>query len=106
MISGISANLNKFDVQANLTKNFSKNNFKTKSVTYNPEGALYGFDIFKYSSKVVFPDIVCSINQYMCYTEEKTNLDAWIINIGGGCFFINNQNRNFRKACNSLHGCL
>lgn len=44
----------------------------------------------------------------MCAAEEKTDLDIWTINVGGGCFFINNQNKNifgklitaYLDACN------
>lgn len=108
LISGLGANLNKFDVQTNLMKNFAQNDLNAKAISYTPEGALYGFDIFKYPNKITFPDIVCSINNYMCAAEEKTNLDVWTINVGGGCFFINNQNKNifgklitsYLDACN------
>ncbi|MBR1779736.1 MAG: S8 family serine peptidase, partial [Clostridia bacterium] len=108
LISGIGANLNKFDVQTNLMRNFAQDHLSPKAITYNPAGSLYGYDIFKYPTKVIFPDIVCSINNYMCAAEEKKNFDVWIINVGGGCFFINNQNKNifgklitsYLDACN------
>lgn len=108
LISGLGANLNKFDVQTNLMRNFAQNDLDAKAISYNPAGSLYGFDVFKYPDKVIFPDIVCEINNYMCAAEEKTDLDIWTINVGGGCFFINNQNKNifgklitaYLDACN------
>ncbi|MBQ3067548.1 MAG: hypothetical protein IJC97_00685 [Oscillospiraceae bacterium] len=108
LISGIGTNLNKFDVQTNLMRNFAQNHLEAKAISYNPEGSLYGYDIFKYPTKVTFPDIVCSINNYMCAAEEKENFNVWTINVGGGCFFINNQNKNtfgklitsYLDACN------
>lgn len=94
MVSGISCDFNKFDVSTKLAIKFKNNNIKTKVVTYNNEGVLYGFDIFDYPCKITFPDIVGSINNYMHSVESTQKIDLWIIDVGGGCSFINNKNRN------------
>lgn len=102
LISALSSNLNKFDIQINLLENFKKDDVCAKATTYNLEGILYGLDVFEYPSKVVFPDIVCSINNYMYSAENNNDLDVWVINIGGGCLFINNQHKNiFGKLINA-----
>lgn len=92
LIAGVSWSLGKFALQKSLVKSFSNDNFSIKAVTYNPLGSLYHFDIFNYPSKVTFPDIVCSINNYMCCVENTVDLDAWVIDVGGG-LFINNFNK-------------
>ncbi|MDR2641076.1 MAG: hypothetical protein LBC61_07485 [Candidatus Peribacteria bacterium] len=73
-------------------ENFQEDDFDLKAVTYNPEGIVYGFDVFEYPQKIIFPDMVCSINNYMYCTENSKSFDAWIINVGGG-MFINNFNK-------------
>jgi hypothetical protein len=74
-------------------------------ITYNSEGALYGFDVFQYPNQVIFPDIVCSINHYISCLEVHDEVEVFIINVGGGISFINNQNKqNFGKLSESyLH---
>lgn len=108
LIAGLGSGLNKFDVQKNLVENFSKDSLKVASSTYNPEGVVYGFDVFKYPSKITFPNIVCSINNYMCCIEKDIDPDVFVMNVGGGCFFMSNQNANifgrlvtaYLDACN------
>ena len=97
LISGFSWDLNKFYIQKSLVQNFIDVGVDIKSVTYNPEGALYGFDVFEYPPKVTFPDVVCSINNYMCCTENNKKFDAWIVNVGGGMFINNFNNFSFGK---------
>lgn len=92
LVAGVSWDLGKFIIQKSLVKNFSKDGFFVKAVTYNPCGVLYNFDVFNYPDRIIFPDIVCSINNYMCCVENNINLDAWIINVGGG-LFVNNFNK-------------
>ena len=92
MVAGVSWELGKFDVQQTLWENFTKSDFDVKSVTYNPKGVLYGFDVFEYPEKVVFPDIVCSINNYAFFAENNNDFDLWLINVGGG-MFINRFNK-------------
>ena len=94
LISGLSNSLNKFDVQINLAKNFQKNNIKSKSITYNPEGVLYGFDIFNYPEEIIYPNIVCATNRYMFSVESLDDFNVWLINIAGGNFILSNQNKN------------
>jgi hypothetical protein len=102
LILGIGENLNKFDIQKNLMQNFIKDKFMPKAITYNPEGALYGFDVFQYPNQVIFPDIVCSINHYMSCLEVYDEVEVFVIDVGGGIFFINNQNKqNFGKLSES-----
>jgi len=94
LILGFGYNFNKFEVQVNLTRNFKRRGAEVKAITYNSKGIIYGFDVFEYPQKVTFPDIVCSINNHIFYGEFSETLDMWIINIGGSCFFVNNQNKN------------
>lgn len=77
-----------------MVENFNKDCVKVTSSTYNPKGSIYGFDIFKFLSKITFPDIVCSINHYICCVEKNINPDVFVLNVGGGCFFMSNQNIN------------
>jgi hypothetical protein len=92
LISGVSWSLDKFNTQKQLVENFQEDDFDVKAVTYKPEGIVYGFDVFEYPQKIVFPDIVCSINNYMYCNENSKSFDVWIINVGGG-MFINNFNK-------------
>lgn len=92
LITGISWGLGKFDVQKSLMKDFISDKFSVKSVAYNAQGSIYGFDIFDYPEKIIFPDIVCSINNYMCCAEANNEFDLWLVNVGGG-MFINNFNK-------------
>ncbi len=94
MISGYNSNFNKFEISAMLYKNFRADDIKTKVVTYNKKGILYSFDVFEYPPKVVFPDIVGAINNYMNCAEHTEDFDMWIIDVGGGSVFLNNKNRN------------
>ena len=55
LIAGLGSGLNKFDVQKNLAENFNKDCIKVTSSTYNPKGSIYGFDIFKFPSRITFP---------------------------------------------------
>lgn len=108
LIAGLGSGLNKFDVQKNLAENFNKDCVKVISSTYNPSGSIYGFDIFKFPSKITFPDIVCSINHYICCIEKNVNPEIFVMNVAGGCFFMSNQNVNifgkliaaYLDACN------
>ena len=92
LITGISWSLDKFNIQKSLIKNFVNDKFSVKSVTYNAQGSIYGCDIFEYPEKIVFPDIVCSINNYMCCVEANNEIDLWLVNVGGG-MFVNNFNK-------------
>lgn len=92
IIAGLSWDLGKFDLQRTLSKHFGDLNIKTKSVTYNMKGVLYGFDVFEYPQKIIFPDVVCELNNYMFCAESKDDFDCWFVNVGGG-MFVNNFNK-------------
>jgi hypothetical protein len=94
LICGLSCDFNKFAVQVNLIKNLKNDLISSKAITYNPTGLLYKFDIFQYPTKIIFPDIVCSANNHLFYTEFFNTPDVWVIDVAGGCFFISNQNKN------------
>ena len=94
MVTGFDCNFNKFDVSTQLFKDFEDNDIKTKVLTYNKKGVIYNFDVFDYPDKIIFPDIVGSINNYMNYSEMNNDFDMWIINTAGGNAFIDNKNRN------------
>ncbi len=92
LITGLSWELGKFTCQTSLAECFTNDNFCMKTLTYNMQGSLYGFDVFEYPDKIIFPDIVCSINKYMYGTESNNDFDGWLVNVGGG-MFINNFNK-------------
>lgn len=94
MVTGFDCNFNKFDVSAKLFKDFQDNAIKAKVITYNKKGIIYSFDTFEYPNKIIFPDIVGSINNYMNCCEINNDFDLWIINSAGGISFIDNKNRN------------
>lgn len=94
MVTGFDCDFNKFDISAQLFKNFDDDDIKTKVITYNKKGVVYSFDTFEYPDKIIFPDIVGSINNYMNCCEINNDFDLWIINSAGGNSFIDNKNRN------------
>lgn len=94
MIIGLGCNFNKFDVSLTLFDMLQHHNIKTNVITYDKKGILYGWNVFKYPDKIIFPDIVGSINNYINLAETNKDFDMWIIDVGGGSFFFNNKNRN------------
>ncbi|MFS2056406.1 hypothetical protein ACEN8K_47385, partial [Variovorax sp. CT11-76] len=76
--------LHKIEILSSLLNEFRKDNFKIGSVTNNPIGILENSDVFYFPVNVKFPDIVYSINRYMYLVEMYRDIDAWLINIGGG----------------------
>ncbi|MDR1522128.1 MAG: hypothetical protein LBS28_04675 [Streptococcaceae bacterium] len=93
LILSLGRNSHKFEIQKNLVSNFAIDELNPKALTYNPEGVIYGFDVFYYPKQVIFPDIVGSINYYMNRVEAYEKIDVFVINVGGGISFINNQNK-------------
>lgn len=97
-VVGLCSDVNKIDVQISVLKSLEQDGLAIKAVTNNPMGLLYDMDVFNYPKELRFPDIVYSINKYMYLTEVNVNLDAWLINIGGGIGAINIMNTyNFGK---------
>lgn len=97
-VVGLCSDVNKIDVQISVLKSLEQDGLAIKAVTNNPMGLLYDMDVFNYPKELRFPDIVYSINRYMYLTEVNANLDAWLINIGGGIGAINIMNTyNFGK---------
>ena len=97
-VVGLCSDVNKIDVQISVLKSLEQDGLAIKAVTNNPMGLLYDMDVFNYPKELRFPDIVYSINRYMYLTEVNVNLDAWLINIGGGIGAINIMNTyNFGK---------
>lgn len=97
-ISSICSELHKIEILSSLLNEFRKDNFKIGSVTNNPIGILENSDVFYFPVNVKFPDIVYSINRYMYLVEMYRDIDAWLINIGGGISIINSLNTyNFGK---------
>lgn len=97
-IAGLCNGLNKWDVQLSLLKKMRTDGFEIGAISNNPIGLLYGINVFSYPNKLKFPDIVYSINRFMYLYEIYKNIDAWIINIGGGIDQINMLNTyNFGK---------
>ena len=97
-VVGLCSDVNKIDVQISVLKSLEQDGLAIKAVTNNLMGLLYDMDVFNYPKELRFPDIVYSINRYMYLTEVNVNLDAWLINIGGGIGAINIMNTyNFGK---------
>ena len=97
-VVGLCSDVNKIDVQISVLKSLEQDGLAIKAVTNNPMGLLYDMDVFNYPKELRFPDIVYSINRYMYLTEVNVNLDAGLINIGGGIGAINIMNTyNFGK---------
>lgn len=97
-VVGLCSDVNKIDVQISVLKSLEQDGLAIKAVTNNPMGLLYDMDVFNYPKELRFPDVVYSINRYMYLTEVNVNLDAWLINIGGGIGAINIMNTyNFGK---------
>lgn len=97
-VVGLCSDVNKIDVQISVLKSLEQDGLAIKAVTNNPMGLLYDMDVFNYPKELRFTDIVYSINRYMYLTEVNVNLDAWLINIGGGIGAINIMNTyNFGK---------
>lgn len=84
LICGSERDTHKFEVQINLYSQLKKNGVKLHSVTNNYIGSLYNFDVFAYPWSVVFPDTVLAINSYMWQVETCTEIDGWLVNVGGG----------------------
>lgn len=97
-ISSICSELQKTDIQSSLLSEFIGDNLKVSSITNNPIGILENSDVFHFPRNIKFPNIVYSINRYMYLTEIYKDIDAWLINIGGGVSRINSLNTyNFGK---------
>lgn len=55
-------------------------------------------NVFSFPGELKFPDIVYSINRFMCLYEISMDIDAWLINIGGAVGQVNSLNTyNFGK---------
>lgn len=97
-VAGVCSGLKKWNVQLSLLKKMKTDGFEIGAISNNPIGLLYGINVFAYPNNLKFPDIVYSINRYMYLYEIYKNIDAWIINIGGGVDQINMLNTyNFGK---------
>lgn len=97
-VVGLCSNINKTEVQISLLNSLQQDGLVIKAVTNNPIGVLYDMDAFNYPKELSFPGIVYSINRYMYLTEINLDLDAWLINIGGGVGAVNTMNTyNFGK---------
>lgn len=97
-ITSLCSGLNKGDIQRALLKSLETDGLNIGTVTNNPIGMLYNANVFNFPEKVKFPDIVYSINRFMYLYEVDKNIDAWLINIGGGLAQVNALNTyNFGK---------
>lgn len=102
VITSLCSELNKIDVQLSLLSNLKQDELKVESVSNNPIGVLYDTNVFNFPSELKFPNIVYSINKFMYLCEVNKEIDAWLINIGGGISQINNLNTyNFGKLVDS-----
>lgn len=101
-ITGLCSGLNKLDIQLSLFKDLQNDGLAIESVSNNPMGVLYNTNVFNYPKELTFPNIVYSINKFMFSCEVTTEMDAWLINIGGALSEINNLNTyNFGKLADA-----
>lgn len=97
-IMSLCSGLNKSDIHIELLNNLKKDGLEVEAISNNPIGLLYNMDIFEYPYKLIFPDIVYSINYFMYLSEMNKEIDTWLINIGGAIGQVNNLNTyNFGK---------
>lgn len=101
-IAGLCSGLNKSDVQISLLDSLKQDGLDVKAVSNNPVGILYDAEVFNFPTELKFPDIVYSINKFMYLEEVKSDMDAWLINIGGAVGQVNNLNTyNFGKLADA-----
>lgn len=97
-VTSLCSGLNKWDVQLSLLKKLKEDGLEVGTIANNPIGLLYEMNIFNFPNELKFPDIVYSINKFMYLCEINTDVDAWLINIGGGtCEFNQLNTYNFGK---------
>ncbi|WP_122643945.1 S8 family serine peptidase [Luxibacter massiliensis] len=97
-VAGLCSGLNKWDIQLSLLKRLKEDGLEVGTVTNNPLGLLYNMNVFSFPGELKFPNIVYSINRFMCLYEISMDIDAWLINIGGAVGQVNSLNTyNFGK---------
>lgn len=97
-ITSLCSGLNKSDIESTILNKLKQDGFNVGTITNNPLGILYDANVFKFPIEIEFPNIVYSINRFMYLNEINRDIDAWLINIGGGMERINNLNTyNFGK---------
>ena len=97
-VAGLCSGLNKWDVQLSLLKRLKEDGLEVGTVTNNPLGLLYNMNVFSFPGELKFPNIVYSINRFMCLYEISMDIDVWLINIGGAVGQVNSLNTyNFGK---------
>lgn len=97
-VASLCSGLNKSEVQLSLLKGLKKDGLDIGAISNNPIGLLYGINVFSFPNELIFPNIVYSINRFMYLYEINTDIDAWLINIGGATGQVNSLNTyNFGK---------
>ena len=96
LITGIGMDCNKFSIQLELKKQMNEKKFQNHCITYNPLGFVYDMDVIKYPDKILFPELIYSINDHIKTTEENFigDYEAIIINVAGSMFPLNRVNTN------------
>ena len=101
-ITSLCSGLNKTEVQSSLLKSLKEDGLEIGSISNNPIGLLYDANIFDFPSELKFPNIVYSINKFMYLNEINTDMDAWVLNIGGAIGQVNSLNTyNFGKLADA-----
>lgn len=101
-VTSLCSGLNKSDIQISLLNSLMKDGLDIKAVSNNPIGMLYDMEIFNFPMELKFPDAVYCINKFMYLTEANSEIDAWLINIGGAVGQVNILNTyNFGKLADA-----
>ena len=101
-ITSLCSGLNKTDIQLSLLKSLKEDGLEVGSISNNPIGLLYNTNIFNFPNELKFPNIVYSINKFMYLNEINTDMDAWVLNIGGAIGQVNSLNTyNFGKLADA-----
>lgn len=101
-ITSLCSGLNKTDIQLSLLKSLKEDGLEVGSISNNPIGLLYNTNIFNFPNELKFPNIVYSINKFMYLNEINTEMDAWVLNIGGAIGQVNSLNTyNFGKLADA-----
>lgn len=101
-IMSLCSGLNKSDIQLSLLNNLKQDGLDIELISNNPIGILYNANVFNFPKGLKFPNIVYSINKFMCLCEVNKDIDAWLINIGGAMGQVNSLNTyNFGKLADA-----
>ena len=101
MIAGIGPSCGKFATQLELLNSFHQNELSSYNITFNYLGVFYDMACFNYPSKIVYPDMVYMINNYVKHIEQKKDYESIVINIPNGITATEYGDHNFGALYNA-----